>query len=428
VLQAELVDCGHVSLTGGRSNFALRPLAIAFITPVSKEADVASTRRDADHRARLTGMNDDEWRGFVVPALPFERAADAAAYLGLPAEAATDCEKVKAAYRRMCLRTHPDKNAAHAAAAAEAFRAVTAALHTLTTANFDFARWSAAFTIPPMQSLEDVLLLALRGAHPDEIEAMLRARGDYRPHAQFGIDLTVPWHAGAHHEPSWSLPDQSEFNTTQRLAHGGGGAALVVRAGETAGSLLGRLGADRVLGASAARPWETVGGVGFGVGFGSAAAGAAAAAAARALALRPDLQPGDAAAASEADRFNDLCLEAVRAADAPAASAYAREACRLHPTSAVYAANAAAALLKGGEAMAAAGHALRAVALEPAYAKGHLRAAQAHLAHGSRESVRMAIGEFACALELEPDNAAAKRGRKDALLTWEADFESEDEA
>lgn len=45
--------------------------------------------------------------------------------------------------------------------------------------------------MPPLQTLDDVLALALRGADPGQVEAMLRRRGDYRPHAQFGLDLNV---------------------------------------------------------------------------------------------------------------------------------------------------------------------------------------------------------------------------------------------
>jgi hypothetical protein len=52
-------------------------------------------------------------------------------------------------------------------------------------------RWSATFTVPSLQTLDDVLSLALRGEDPARVEALLRKRGDYRPHAQFGLDLNV---------------------------------------------------------------------------------------------------------------------------------------------------------------------------------------------------------------------------------------------
>ena len=45
--------------------------------------------------------------------------------------------------------------------------------------------------IPSMQTLEDVLLLAMKGEDPFVVDALLRKRGDYRPHAHFGVDLAV---------------------------------------------------------------------------------------------------------------------------------------------------------------------------------------------------------------------------------------------
>jgi tetratricopeptide (TPR) repeat protein len=364
-------------------------------------------------------MEDAEWAAFAVPALPFADAEAAGAFLGVAAAEVAERDVVKRAYRRMCLRCHPDRNAAHAAKAHEAFRAVTAALHTLTTANFDYERWSQNFTIPPLQSLEDVLLLALRGADPDEIEAMLRRRGDYRPHREFGINLAIPWGAGEREEPSWEVSDHSEFNTTRQIGLAGGGGAsrsdaLVVRA---AAEVLG----ERALGASADRPWERVGGVGFGSG------GSGKAAKAPVLQLRPDLDSSSPEALGEADRFNDLSVGSFTAAQFMAALGYAREAVRLAPASAVYAANCSAAALKAGRSGEAVQQATRASEMDPLYAKGFLRLAQAQLEQATRESVQEAIGAFAQALELEPGSAAAKRGRREALLTWEADFEDEEE-
>lgn len=371
-------------------------------------------------------MNAEEWSAFVIPTLPFATTDAAADFLGVPPEQRSDKERVKQAYRKMCLKTHPDKNQGHAERAAEAFRAVTAALHTLTTTNFDFERWARNFTIPPMQSLEDVLMLALRGAHPDEIEAMLRKRGDYRPHPEFGVNLSIPWHAGGHADPAWDVPDSSEFTTTKQIgasARARADAGALVRAGDTAESLLSRLGEDRAVGASSSRPWETVGGVGFG-GAGDTDAGAPPYVPPT---LRPDLQPGDATAAAEADRFNDEAIGAFKAGDYRRARELGKEASRLAPDSAVYAANASAAALKLGKARDAAKLAEHAVACDGAYAKGLLRAAQAHLALETRESVQQAIDEFAKVLVLDPESKAAKKGRKEALLTWEADFEDEDD-
>ena len=67
-------------------------------------------------------------------------------------------------FRKMSLKWHPDKNMQRQKEAGDVFTAVHGAYHFLTTNNFDYKRWAAAFVIPPMQSLEDVLLMALKGA------------------------------------------------------------------------------------------------------------------------------------------------------------------------------------------------------------------------------------------------------------------------
>lgn len=83
-----------------------------------------------------------------------------------------------------------------------------------------------------MQSLEDVLQKAFEGADPMEIEQMLRARGDYRPHPvrfplmmrpnleasrtvltagwllclqEFGKNLSIPWSAGTRETPKFDV-------------------------------------------------------------------------------------------------------------------------------------------------------------------------------------------------------------------------------
>ena len=79
-------------------------------------------------------------------------------------------------FRKMSLKWHPDKNIKRAEAAAEIFKAVHASYHFLTTNNFDYKRWADSFQIPPMQTLEDVLLMALKGADPYQV------RGGTKPH------------------------------------------------------------------------------------------------------------------------------------------------------------------------------------------------------------------------------------------------------
>ena len=75
----------------------------------------------------------------------------AAEYLGVSSEDRGSLEKLKTRFRKMCLKWHPDKNRGREKAAAEVFQAVHAAYHFLTTQNFDYKRWSASFTVPPLQ-------------------------------------------------------------------------------------------------------------------------------------------------------------------------------------------------------------------------------------------------------------------------------------
>ena len=115
-------------------------------------------------------------------------------------------DEVKKAYRKLCLKWHPDKNPPEKEQEAkQRFTRITAAYHTITTNNFDYQRWARSYEIPSMQTLEDVLKMALSGRDPFEIEAMLRARGDYRPAHNFGVDVNVPWTAGKAHDPSFDV-------------------------------------------------------------------------------------------------------------------------------------------------------------------------------------------------------------------------------
>lgn len=91
---------------------------------------------------------------------------EAYAFLGVEEEERGDLEKLKARFRKACLKYHPDKNRGREKEAAEVFQAAHAAYHFLTTNNFDYKRWAASFTIPPLQSMEEVLLMALSGEDP----------------------------------------------------------------------------------------------------------------------------------------------------------------------------------------------------------------------------------------------------------------------
>ena len=87
------------------------------------------------------------------------------------------------------------------------------------TNNFDYQRWAENFQIPPMQTLEDVLVMALKGADPYQIELLLKKRGDYRPHQEFGINLSIPWSAGTKEDPNYHVHTGSVYTTTKARAN-----------------------------------------------------------------------------------------------------------------------------------------------------------------------------------------------------------------
>ena len=73
---------------------------------------------------------------------------------------------------------------------------------------------------PPMQSLEEVLFLALSGEDPYNVEELLRKRGEYRPHRDFGVNLSIPWNAGYADDPSFEVGAGSAYTTTRKLESG----------------------------------------------------------------------------------------------------------------------------------------------------------------------------------------------------------------
>ena len=108
--------------------------------------------------------------------------------------------------------------------AADIFQAANAAYHFLTTNNFDYKRWKESFTVPPMQSLDEVLMMALSGEDPYNVEILLKKRGEYRPHRDFGVNLSIPWNAGHADDPSYDVGAGSVYTTTKALEDGAGGA------------------------------------------------------------------------------------------------------------------------------------------------------------------------------------------------------------
>lgn len=190
-----------------------------------------------------------------------------------------------------------------------------------------------------MQSLEDVLLLAMKGADPFVIDSMLRARGDYRPHQEFGINLNVPWSAGTQEKPSWEVVG-AKYSKTRMIdgpeARVTGEIAWV---GEDGAPAVSR---TAVAGASAARPWERVGGSGWDDAEPEADRYTP-------VPGRPDLQPGSAEAGTVAEEFNDRGMAHFEKKEFREAMDCYTEAGRLQPGKAPFHGNRAAAALKLGK-------------------------------------------------------------------------------
>eukprot|EP00740_Mantoniella_antarctica_P000496 CAMPEP_0181395228 /NCGR_PEP_ID=MMETSP1106-20121128/28224_1 /TAXON_ID=81844 /ORGANISM="Mantoniella antarctica, Strain SL-175" /LENGTH=360 /DNA_ID=CAMNT_0023516827 /DNA_START=115 /DNA_END=1197 /DNA_ORIENTATION=- len=329
-------------------------------------------------------------------------------------------DKVKAAYRKLCLRWHPDKNPPEQQVEATArFTRITAAYHTITTNNFDFARWARSYVVPPMQGLEDVLKMALSGRDPFEIEAMLRARGDYRPHGNFGVDLAVPWTAGEKHDPSFDVQNGSAYRTTEAI-------------GDTRKRMELMWQEEKVAGSSDDRPWERVGGFGF---ESSSARAPLALENSKPEGLRPDLEPDSPEAAGVAEALNDRGMEAFGAKKFPLAYALYSECVRLQPDKAPYRGNRAAAGLKiPGKEKAVVADCEKAVELQPDFVRGYVRMGQALLALGDRGDtgdvalLKRAERALARAMELEPGNKTAKKTWKEVGISLQLHGDSESDS
>jgi tetratricopeptide (TPR) repeat protein len=371
----------------------------------------------------------------TIPEMPMT-VDDAYAFLGVAAADKGNLEKVKMRFRKMSLKWHPDKNMDREKDAAEVFKAVHAAYHFLTTNNFDYKRWAEAFVIPPMQSLEDVLMMALKGADPYQLEMLLKKRGDYRPHKDFGINLSVPWTAGSKEAPSYDVSSGSAYTTTQGLedkrrqelgysgdsVRANDGAIITTTAGLDTDGLLEKFGKNAALGADKeARPWETVGGSGFESGPKKE----------RAPVYIPpktrvDLTDKSAEAKTVAEEFNDNAVKAFKAKDWQLCYDLASEAIRLNPRKTAYLGNRAAAGLKLKAKRflrQAAEDSVLAYELDPSYTKAYVRAAEAHLGLNERATVKLAVQEYEKALLLDPGSSKIKAALKDAQLTWDADFD-----
>jgi len=352
--------------------------------------------------------------------------------LGL-ARDVTDANVIKRAYRAACLRWHPDKNPRDVEKAQRMFTTITAAYHALTTANFDYARWRRTYVIPPLQSLEDVLTMALSGCDPMEIEATLRARGEFRPHAAFGVDVHVPWCAGERAEASYDVRE-SAYTTTRAIGGGGGGGGEDVTRGlvTLSGTEVVNRRADRdaIVGASAARPWERVGGVGFDddcvIDRARASTGVGA------FVGRPDLDATSSDASTAAEALNDAGVKAFNAQDYDTAYKYHAEAVRLAPRTVAYLGNQAAAALKVGgqgdtrrrrDALTLAVEAsVAATAIDDKYVRGYVRGAKALLilgdyGDGDVKALRRAREMLQKALNVDPTHSGATSTLKDVNIS-----------
>lgn len=392
--------------------------------------DIASALRSGEEEPKKVQEPLPE-----VPKGPLT-VSEAYAFLGVPEADRGQLEKVKARFRKLSLKYHPDKNLGREEAAAEVFQAVHAAYHTLTTNNFDYERWAQAFTVPPLQTLEEVLMLALKGEDPMKIEIMMQKRGEYRPHQEFGINLAVPWSAGTKSDPSYDVSSGSAYTTTralddrtkQELGYSGGSSSALTVAplahqmvASSTQDLIESLGAKAQLGADTeSRPWEAVA-MGQQVKPKPAVASTY-----QAPAGRPDLDENSKEAKLVAEEYNDRAVQAFRDKHWQLCYDLASEAVRLNPTRVAYLGNRAASALKLGQKRhlrQAAEDSVMAYEIDPNHLKSWQRAGQAHLALNERATVKLAVKEFARALELAPDNKKIKEEYKEAALTWEADYE-----
>jgi tetratricopeptide (TPR) repeat protein len=359
-------------------------------------------------------------------------------------------DEVKKAYRKLCLKWHPDKNPPEKEQEAkQRFTRITAAYHTITTNNFDYQRWARSYEIPSMQTLEDVLKMALSGRDPFEIEAMLRARGDYRPAHNFGVDVNVPWTAGKAHDPSFDVGGPSGYRKTMSIEDTRRQMELMWDEGKVAG-------------ASEDRPWERVGGVGFDgdvLKNGPLKLGSSGdddiqeLLAAHVPDWSRDMNAGDAGAAATAERINDVGVGefifvftwAIRLTSCLSTGLFnakkykqafeAYTAClHLAPDKVAYLGNRAAAGLRcKGKERDVVNDCERAVELQPDYARGYARMGQALLAlgdageYGDVVTLRRAKAALKKALELDPSSGAAKKTLKEVGMSLMLHADSDDE-
>lgn len=171
---------------------------------------------------------------------------------------------------------------------------------------------------------------------------------------------------------------------------------------------------SRVAGKSLDRPWERIGSLGGTMDTAK-------------LKKYPNLNRESDGAAEAAEEMNDKGIEFFRSQDYRGAWECYTEAVRLAPDKPVYRANRAAAGLKRAryrDAIADCKHALR---CEPTYAKALVRLGQAHAGQDSKDDYKEAKRALEHALEIDPQNATAKKALKDVEIALEAEDSSDDD-
>jgi hypothetical protein len=107
-------------------------------------------------------------------------------------------------YLRQALATHPDKNPQNNTSAQHQFTLLTTAYELLlqsitTTSNIQRERQHT-------QSLINLLLRALQG---EDVQQQLHQLGHYRPPAEFGINLNIPFDRRVHNNSNGNKTDDA---------------------------------------------------------------------------------------------------------------------------------------------------------------------------------------------------------------------------
>ena len=192
---------------------------------------------------------------------------EAYAALELDASCKGDLAVVKSAYRRLCLRWHPDKNpAAEEAACRAKFTRVTAAYHTITTSNFDYARWARSYAIPPCRRWRTSCRWRSAAATRSRSRRCCGVGGTTAPTRASAWTCTSPGARGRARPDGVRRPRGRGVPNDEEIAGRGvpSDAASALTTVAPPPAFDPGMMADRIAGASSDRPWERIGGVGFG--------------------------------------------------------------------------------------------------------------------------------------------------------------------